>query len=144
MADKILIVDDEREMRQLLSRIVAKNGYDVVEASNGEEAVELATKEDPQVIVMDINMPVVDGIEACRRIKADDRTRLIPVMMVTALEDNKEEAVKAGAEDFVGKPFDVIELSVRLKSLLRIRILTNELDRALAYIQELEKNLPRR
>lgn len=141
MADKILVVDDERQIRELLRKILTKEGYEVVEATNGEEAVKLAEKESPQVILMDINMPVVDGIEACKRLKVSDKTRLIPILMITAFEDNKEVAVGAGAEDFVCKPFDLLELSVRLKSLLRIRILTNELDRATAYIQELEKNL---
>ena len=142
MADKILVVDDDGGTRNLLRKFLTREGYEVVEATNGEEAVELAGIESPQVILMDINMPVVDGIEACKRLKVNDKTRLTPILMITALEDNKEEAVRAGAEDFVSKPFNLLELSVRLESLLRIRILTDELDRATAYIQELEKKLP--
>jgi DNA-binding response OmpR family regulator len=142
MAEKILVVDDEWELRNLLTEFLTGEGYDVIQASNGEEALELAEKEEPQVILLDVKMPGIDGIEVCRRLKEEDKTRFIPVIMVTALEDRDVDAFVEGADDFVTKPFILIELSFRLRSMLRIKHLTDDLQRSLAYIEELKKNLP--
>ena len=143
MGDKVLVVDDEWEIRDMLRRFLEEQGYEVILASNGEEAIELAEKENPQVILLDILMPGIDGIETCKRLKAGQRTRFIPVIMATALWDKYSEALEAGAEDFVTKPFNLTELSHRVKSILRVRYLTNELERAVAYIQELGENFPK-
>ncbi|MGB6375831.1 MAG: response regulator [Syntrophobacteria bacterium] len=142
MAEKILVVDDEWELRNLLTEFLTGEGYDVIQASNGEEALELAEKEEPQVILLDVNMPGIDGIEVCRRLKEEDKTRFIPIIMVTALEDRDVDAFVEGADDFVTKPFSLVELSFRVKSMLRIKYLTDDLQRSLAYIEELEKNPP--
>ena len=142
MGEKVLVVDDEFEIRDLLSKFLTEEGYDVILASNGEEALELAERENPQVILLDILMPGFSGIETCRRLKAAEKTRFIPVIMATALWDTHAEAVEAGAEDFVTKPFPLEELSFRVKSILRVRYLTDELEKAVTYIQKLEKNLP--
>ena len=144
MGHKILVVDDELEIRNLLSQFLTEEGYEVILASNGEEAIELAERENPQVILLDIMMPGIDGIETCRRLKAEEKTRFIPVIMATALWDKYTEAIDAGAEDFVTKPFNLTELSHRVKSILRVRYLTNELERTVAYIRELGENLPKR
>jgi len=143
MADKVLVVDDEWEIRDMLSRFLTEEGYEVILASNGEEAIELAERENPQVILLDIMMPDIDGIETCKRLKAKEKTRFIPVIMATALWDTYAEAIEAGAEDFVTKPFHLAELSFRVRSIRRLRYLTNELERAVAYIQELGRNLPK-
>jgi two-component system cell cycle response regulator len=143
MADKILVVDDEWEIRDMLSRFLTEEGYEVILASNGEEAVELAERENPQVILLDVMMPGIDGIETCKRLKAEGKTRFIPVIMATALWDTYAEAIEAGAEDFVTKPFNLAEISFRVQSIRRVRYLTNELERAVAYIQELGRNLPK-
>jgi two-component system cell cycle response regulator len=143
MGDKILVVDDEWEIRDLLSRFLTEQGFEAILASNGEEAIELAAKENPQAILLDILMPGIDGIETCKRLKAKEKTRFIPVIIATALWDRYMEAIEAGAEDFVTKPFSLMELSHRVKSILRVRYLTNELERAVAYIQELGENLPK-
>jgi len=143
MADKVLVVDDEWEIRDMLSRFLTEEGYEVIVASNGEEAIELAERENPQVILLDIMMPDIDGIETCKRLKAKEKTRFIPVIMATALWDTYAEAIEAGAEDFATKPFHLAELSFRVQSIRRVRYLTNELERAVAYIQELGKNLPK-
>jgi len=143
MADKVLVVDDELEIRDLLGRFLTEQGYEATLASNGEEAVELAEKENPKAILLDIKMPGIDGIETCKRLKAKEKTRFIPVIMATALWDTYADAIEAGAEDFVTKPFNLTELSHRVKSILRVRYLTNELERAVAYIQELGKDLPK-
>lgn len=143
MADKILVVDDERETRDLLQTSLSAEGYEIVVASNGDEAVGLAKTGNPQVILLDIEMPGIDGIETCKRLEADEKTRLIPIIMMTSGGDRDVEAYLEGAGDVVNKPFDIVQLAIRVKSMLRVRHLTNELDRALAYIQELGKDLPR-
>jgi len=143
MADKVLVVDDELEIRDLLGRFLTEQGYEATLASNGEEAVELAEKENPKAILLDIKMPGIDGIETCKRLKAKEKTRFIPVIMATALWDTYLDAIEAGAEDFVTKPFNLTELSHRVKSILRVRYLTNELERAVAYIRELGERLPK-
>jgi CheY-like chemotaxis protein len=142
MGDKVLVVDDDREMRDLLSSLLEGEGYEVIIGSNGEEAIELAEKENPQVILLDFEMPGVDGIEACKRLKSAEQTASIPIIMITAYTNKKPDAAEAGVDDFVNKPFDPTELSVRVKSFLRIWHLTNELEKATAYIKELQKKLP--
>ena len=143
MGEKVLVVDDEFEIRDLLSKFLTEEGYEAIVASNGEEAIELAKKESPQVILLDIKMPGFSGIETCKRLKENEETRFIPVIMATALWDTYAEAAEAGAEDFVTKPFNLAEISFRVKSILRVRYLQDELERAVAYNKELLKNLPK-
>ena len=144
MAEKVLVVDDERQIRDLLNEFLTGEGYEVLLASNGEEAIELAETEYPDVILLDVKMPGFDGIEVCKRLKAEPKTQFIPVIMITGYVDNKMVAIEAGADDFVNKPIDLVELAVRVKSILRIRYLTDELERAVAYIEELGRSLPQR
>ena len=141
MAEKILVADDEQEIRHLLDHFLRGQGYEVVLAADGNQALKLATEESPQLIVLDIKMPGLDGLEVCKRLKEKEHTNLIPVIIITGFEDNKIEALNRGADDFVNKPFDMAEISIRVKSALRIRHLTNELERAVAYIEELRKDL---
>ena len=143
MANKVLVVDDKREIRDLLRTSLSEEGYEVVVASNGEEAVGLAKTGNPQVILLDIEMPGIDGIETCKRLKADEKTRLIPIIMMTSRGDRDIEAYLEGAADVVNKPFDIVQLAIRVKSMLRVRHLTNELEKALAYSEELGKDLPK-
>ena len=143
MANKVLVVDDEREIRDLLRTSLSAEGYEIVVASNGEEAIGLAKTGNPQVILLDIEMPGIDGIETCKRLEADEKTRLIPIIMMTSRGDRDIEAYLEGATDVVNKPFDIVQLAIRVKSMLRVRHLSNELDRALAYIEELGKDLPK-
>lgn len=143
MANKVLVVDDEREIRDLLRTSLSAEGYEVVVASNGEEAVGLAKTGNPQAILLDIEMPGIDGIETCKRLKADEKTRLIPIIMMTSRGDRDIEAYLEGAADVVNKPFDIVHLAIRVKSMLRVRHLTNELEKALAYSEELGKDLPK-
>jgi DNA-binding response OmpR family regulator len=143
MTDRILVVDDEEEIRTLLENFLTGQGYGVILASDGNVALELAETENPQIIILDIKLPGLNGIEVCRRLKEKEKTKSIPVIVITGFGDNKIVALDAGADDFVNKPFDLAELSIRVKSALRIRHLTNELDRAIAYIEELRKDLPK-
>ena len=142
MRAKVLVADDERQIRDLLSEFLTSEGYEVLLASDGEDATGLAEREYPDVILLDVKMPGIDGIEVCKRLKAEPKTQFIPVIMITGYVDNKMAAIEAGADDFVNKPIDLVELAVRLKSILRIRYLTDELERAVAYIEELGRSLP--
>jgi DNA-binding response OmpR family regulator len=141
MAEKILVADDEQEIRNLLEHFLKGQGYEVVLASDGNQALELAVEENPQLVILDIKMPGLDGLEVCKRLKEKEQTKLIPVIVITGFEDNKMEALDLGADDFVNKPFDMAEIFSRVKSALQIRHLTNELERAVAYIEELRKDL---
>ena len=137
---KILIVDDEEIVRRVLRGLLKKEGYEVIEAEDGEAGVELAKKEDPDVILMDLTMPVMGGLQACRLLKKDEKTKNIPVLVITALGgENKTEAINAGIDDFVSKPFDAEEISIRVKSMLKIKKLTDELERVLAYVNDIDK-----
>lgn len=143
MADTVLVVDDEEYIRELVRTFLNEAGYKVIVASGGEEALELAKKEAPQVIILDVKMPGMDGITTCRCLKAEERTCVIPVIVATALRETLPEVLEAGANDFVTKPFHLTELLTRIQSILRVKHLTDELERACAYIRELEKELRR-
>lgn len=136
---KILIVDDEKSVRMLMRELLEKEEYGVMEAANGKEAVELARRENPNVILMDVKMPVMDGIQACRKLKKDEKTKYIPILAVTAAGSSKMEMIAAGIDDFLQKPFDTEEVSIRVRSMLKIRDLRDELQRVYAYVEELER-----
>ena len=142
MNEKVLVVDDEWEIRDVVSNFLMEKGYETILASNGEEAIELAEKETPHVILLDVKMPGIDGIETCRRLKEGEKTRYIPVIMITAFGDREIEAYLEGADDFIVKPFNMVEISFRIESMIRIRHLTDELERAMAYIERLRKKQP--
>jgi CheY-like chemotaxis protein len=139
VSEKVLVVDDEEQIRELLREFLIGAGYEVLVARNGEEAIEVAQRERPHLILLDIRMPDLDGVETCVRLKTHDKTRSIPVIIATAFGDTLAEALDAGADDFVSKPFQLEEIGLRIRSLLRVRHLTNELERAAAYIGELQK-----
>lgn len=103
----ILVVDDQPEMRTMLSLTLSRNDWQVIEADNGEEAVQLATSRLPQVILMDYNMPIMNGIDACKAIKSNADTQQIPVLIYTGMSalDIEEAAFQAGAKRFMTKPF---------------------------------------
>ncbi len=140
MGGKVLVVDDELTVRDVLTDFLSDEGYEVILASNGEEAIALAKEEEPHAILLDISMPKMDGIAVCKRLKADEEMRFIPVIMMTGLAYVKAKAIEAGADDFLNKPFDLIELSFRLKSALRMRYLTAEVQRLTARLMQFEDN----
>ncbi len=125
---KVLVVDDEDFNRELLEATLCKQ-YDVVEACNGVEALEKVSQEPPDIILLDIMMPGMDGYEVCRRLKAEKETSIIPVVMVTALKEREDriKGLESGADDFLTKPIDRAEVQARVKSLLRIKYLYDEL-----------------
>lgn len=130
MSARILVVDDLEANRRLLEAKLTADYYDVLMASRGEEAVQLAKREKPDLILLDVMMPGgIDGYEACRRLKAQPETRHIPIIILTTLDDrdNKVRGLQAGAEEFLTKPIDDVQLLARVKSLLTLKVVTDEL-----------------
>ena len=135
----ILVVDDLEPNRDVLRRALLREGYDVRTACDGDEALAIVSASPPDLILSDVMMSGVDGFELCRRLKADRATRLIPVVLVTALSDREHriEGIKAGADDFLSKPVDAHELSARVQSLVRLKRFTDDLDSAESVILSL-------
>lgn len=123
MKKKILIVDDEDVNLKLLTQWLVPLGYDIELASNGEEAVQKTRAYKPDLIILDILLPVMDGFEACRIIKSDPATKNIPIIMATALNDreSKLKGLSVSANDFLSKPIDQTELTIRVINLLKIK-----------------------
>jgi putative two-component system response regulator len=125
----ILIADDDMGVRRVLRRALEGAGYRVVEARTGVQAVALGDEERPDLFILDISMPGVDGVEICRAIKDDPDTHLTPVIHITGQSerDDRLRALEAGSDEFVAKPFDIEEILVRVRSLLRTKRLTDHL-----------------
>ncbi|HZV47907.1 MAG TPA: response regulator [Thermodesulfovibrionales bacterium] len=120
---KILIVDDAEDTVELLRKRFRAEGYDTSEAFNGEQALNTVPEYEPDLIVLDVMMPKIDGYEVCQRLKADEKTKYIPVLMLTAKGEveHKVKGLNIGADDYMAKPFDYKELSARVRSLLSIK-----------------------
>ena len=142
MQAKVLVVDDEKGVRDLLHSFLKAEGYQAILASNGKEAIELAKSESPNAILLDFKMPGIDGVETCRRLRAEEQTRYIPVIMVTAFGTTEKEATDAGADDLINKPFKLTDLAVRVKSSLSIGHLSDPVQRLMTYMDELDANRP--
>jgi len=136
----ILIVDDNSQNAELLEAYLEPLDCSVRIASDGIEALEQVKQKHPDLILLDIMMPRMSGFEVCRRLKNEPKTRDIPVVMVTALNElaDVERGVDSGADDFLSKPVNKLELLTRVKSLLRVRHLKSELERTLSYLAEIE------
>lgn len=128
----VLVVDDMRQNRAILERLLTGHGYNVRTASDGPEALEAIARETPDLILLDVQMPGMDGFELCRVLKAQAPTRLIPIVLITALSDrdSRMQGIDAGADDFIHKPFDAAELIARVRSLVRLKRYTDDLESA--------------
>ena len=131
---RILIVEDEKPIRDMVFFALDSNGYEIIEAVNGKEATEKLAQEVPSLILMDWMLPDVSGLELVRRIKRDEFTREIPIIMLTAKteERDKIEGLDSGADDYITKPFSVRELSARIRAVMR-RVETSDDENKLAY-----------
>lgn len=128
----ILVVDDHPASRMTAVAILSVEGYEVLEAESGLAALEAVMQSQPDLILLDVMMPGMDGFEVCRLLKQDEQTRLIPVIFITALSDRRARisGIEAGGDDFLSKPFDRLELAARVKSLVRQKRLNEDLDHA--------------
>ncbi len=143
----ILIVDDNAQNVELLQAYLESLPCRILTASDGLAAMRIVEDPDgptPDLILLDVMMPRMSGFEVCRKLKEDPATRAIPIMMVTALNElgDIERGVESGTDDFLSKPVNKLELITRVKSLLRVRHLKRELDRTVAYIEDIEARRP--
>jgi len=140
----VLIVDDNPQNVELLTAFLESLPVRLVTASDGIEALRKVAEENPDLILLDIMMPHMSGFQVCQRLKSDPKTRDIQILMVTALNElgDIERATECGTDDFVSKPVNKFELHTRVKSLLKVRHLKSELERALTYLNEMEQDTP--
>lgn len=129
---RVLVVDDHPSSRMTAVALLSVEGYDVIEADSGPAALEIVSSGNPDLILLDVMMPGMDGFEVCRLLKQDEHTRLTPIVFVTALDDRRSRlrGIEAGGDDFLTKPFDQLELSARVRSLIRQKRLNEDLDHA--------------
>ena len=120
-AAKILVVEDNQDNREMVVKVLKFNGYQVIEAVNGEEGIEKAKTEAPALILLDIYLPKMDGYEVAKRLKADTGLKDIPVIALTAhaMKGNREQALAAGCDGYISKPIDIRELPKQIEQFLR-------------------------
>jgi response regulator RpfG family c-di-GMP phosphodiesterase len=135
----VLIVDDDADQRALVKMFLAKEGYEVLQASNGADGVDMVRTERPDLVLLDLLMPGMSGLEACQAIKTDTYTRLIPVVVVTASREPEDHvhAVEAGADDILAKPIRRLELLARVRSLLRIKSFYDDLGKEIRRLTDI-------
>jgi two-component system alkaline phosphatase synthesis response regulator PhoP len=138
----VLIVDDNPQNVELLQAFLESLPVKIITAADGVEALEKVEQHNPDLLLLDIMMPRMSGFQVCRKLKSDPKTKDIQVLMVTALNElgDIEQASECGTDDFVSKPINKFELLTRVKSLLRVRHLKSELERALTYLNEIEQD----
>ena len=120
-APRILVVDDEEDLLELVRYNLAKHGYEVECVGTGEDALKSARREPPDLIVLDLMLPAVDGLEVCRRLKSESKTRDVPIVMLTAKGEDADvvAGLEKGADDYIAKPFSPRVLTARVRALLR-------------------------
>jgi two-component system cell cycle response regulator len=138
---RILVVDDNAQNLELLVAYLDGLECKVETAIDGLDALDKVSQATPDLVLLDVMMPRLSGFEVCRKLKTDPETRDIPIIMVTALNElgDIERGVESGTDDFITKPVNRLELVTRVRSLLRVRHLKNELDRTLAYLSDVEQ-----
>jgi len=143
---KILVVDDDERITRLYTRGLRPLGYAVQVAHDGPSALSAVRDDRPDLVLLDLMIPILDGYEVCRRLKRDPATRLLPVVLVTGLSERAEriEGLKAGADDFLSKPVDMSELLARVGSLLRMKRYTDDLDSAASIVETLAEMIEAR
>ncbi len=142
-SSKILVVDDNAQNLELLIEYLQTiDNVETSTAVDGIDALEMVQQVEPDLILLDIMMPRMSGFEVCRKLKSDPNTRDIPIIMVTALNElsDIERGVESGTDDFLSKPVNRLELITRVKSLLKLRHLKDELERTLTYLNDVESS----
>ncbi|MCK4913391.1 MAG: response regulator [Planctomycetes bacterium] len=137
----ILVVDDNQQNLELLQAYLEDLDCQTIAAFDGVEALEKVAKKMPDLILLDVMMPKMSGFEVCKKIKGDPKTSHIPIIMVTALNEfgDIERGLDCGTDDFLTKPINKLELITRVKTMLKLKHLTDKLERTLAYLSEIEK-----
>lgn len=132
MNGKILVVDDDAVGRTAVCQMLRKNGFEVIEAVDGTSALARFKENPPDLVLLDVIMPEPNGFEVCRALKADPETRLTPVVLLTGLDktDDRVNGIEAGADEFLSKPVESVELIARARSLLNLKRFTDDLERA--------------
>lgn len=138
----ILVVDDDQQNLELLQAYLEDIDCETVPALDGASALEAIKRKKPDLILLDVMMPKISGFEVCKRIKNDPKTSDIPVIMVTALSEfgDIERGINCGTDDFISKPINRLELLTRVRTMLKLKHLSDELERTLAYLSEIEKH----
>lgn len=136
---RILVVDDLESNRQLLHTILTGYGYEVIVASDGEEAMAIVHRNPPDLVLSDVRMPNCDGFDLCRAMNSEASTRLIPIVLMTGTAEAADRltAIQVGAHDFIAKPIDQSELKARMRSLMQLKRFTDDLDSAEAVLRSL-------
>lgn len=137
----VLVVDDNQQNLELLQAYLEDMKCITVPAKDGPEALEIIANKPPDLVLLDIMMPKMSGFEVCKRIKNAPDTTNIPVIMVTALNDfaDIERGIDVGTDDFISKPVNKLELLTRVRTMLKLKHLSDKLERTLAYLSEVEK-----
>jgi two-component system, OmpR family, alkaline phosphatase synthesis response regulator PhoP len=137
----ILVVDDNQQNLELLQAYLEDMDCKTLPAHSGAETLEIIDADPPDLILLDVMMPKMSGFEVCRRIKSNPKTADIPVIMVTALNEfgDIERGIDSGTDDFVSKPVNKLELLTRVRTMLKLKHLSDKLERTLAYLGEIEK-----
>ncbi|MGH9748296.1 MAG: response regulator [Candidatus Polarisedimenticolia bacterium] len=141
----VLVVDDDQRNVRLMESILKTNNYNVLKAYNGEEALKLVEDERPDLLLLDVMMPKMSGFELCQRLKIRYETRLLPIVMVTALNslEDKIQALEIGADDFLSKPINKVELLAKVRSILRVKSLQDEVERQKTELEQKNAELIR-
>ena len=137
----ILVVDDNQQNLELLQAYLEDVDCTTIPAHDGLQALDIIRKNPPDLILLDVMMPKMSGFEVCKRLKGDPKTTDIPIIMVTALTEfgDIERGIDSGTDDFLSKPVNKLELLTRIKTLLKLKHLTDKLERTLTYLNEIEK-----